>query len=92
MDTAMLQEIFEARRRIDAGMQADLVAWRRGLLSIDEVLGRGLSRQFERRWLSLRIGLAGKATPPSTSSGRSFDRPFDRLRMHSGCTSHVAYR
>ena len=67
MDFAMLQEFFEARKRIDAQAQGDLVAWRRGLLSMDEVIVRGLSRQFERRCLGSRIVMAGKATQGAKS-------------------------
>lgn len=55
MDGAVLQRFIEEWRRIDNRAEADLVAFRRGLLSVDEAISRGLGRQFERRCLSLRI-------------------------------------
>lgn len=48
MDGATLQRFIEERRRIDGQDRADLVAFRRGMLSVDEAISRGMGRQFER--------------------------------------------
>jgi hypothetical protein len=58
MNLAVLTESIQTRQRLNQEMIADLVAFRRGQLSEQEVLQRGAIRQFERFWLNIQVTTA----------------------------------
>lgn len=61
MDETTLAGFIEERRRLDAQMMSDLVAFNRGLLSAEETVARGAGRQLERLFLRLRVTMPGGA-------------------------------